>query len=73
MLKQINFVTFQVKKENAKNEARYRVITVSLLVMIMTMPVSSNGGRPALPHICLEQSNQISKTTTTRQFPKRWK
>lgn len=56
MLKLINFVTFQVKKENSRKEARYRVITVSLLVMIMTIPVSSNGGRPALPHICIEQS-----------------
>lgn len=28
-----------------------RVNTVSLLVMIITIPVSSNGGRPALPDI----------------------
>lgn len=27
-------------------------ITVSFLVMIITVPVSSNGGRPALPLIC---------------------
>lgn len=26
--------------------------TVSFLVIIITVPVSSNGGRPALPHIC---------------------
>lgn len=31
---------------------REQECTVSLLVIIMTIPVSSNGGRPALPHIC---------------------
>jgi hypothetical protein len=36
----------EVEKHSAEQ------FTVSLLVMIITMPVSSNGGRPALPDIC---------------------
>lgn len=38
-------------------------ITVSLLVIIIIVPVSSNGGRPALPHICRSPKTEyLSKT-----------
>lgn len=35
-------------------------LTVSLLVIIITIPVSSNGGRPALPHICIHNRELIN-------------
>jgi len=39
------------------------MITVSFLVIIIIVPVSSNGGRPALPHICgSPQTEAFSKT-----------